>query len=454
MAITDLTNTTWVFNVIISVQTFLLSLNFTSNDNNYTGMVIQTGTGGKLDYDSTRVYTSGTWIDEAYKTINITGGTDATNTSFITWLESNATQQIVSTTYYATSDEFTAVADAIRTKGGTSAPLEWTSGYISAINALGGGAPDFTACDIEITDNAGMLSALDAVVACHYDSATNKVVAEKWNDDDTDCYPDVDGDVYTWWDVVVPYHGVSTGAGAKVPWVLINNTALLSSCTVTSVTNGYAALCSLGLLVAPNADGVTVRIVIGAATTDTVDWTKIVDKTISGSISNSNITTIGAYAFYTCRSLQSITCDNVTTINNNAFYYCSSLFSVNFPKLTSISNSAFYYCSHLTNTNFPQVKSIGTYVFRSCNSLATISLPNATIISAYAFDHCIRLVSLYLMGSSVCSLGASTAFTSTPIGGYSTTAGKFGSIYVPSSLYNTYLTATNWTYFSSRLVSM
>jgi hypothetical protein len=58
------------------------------------------------------------------------------------------------------------------------------------------------------------------------------------------------------------------------------------------------------------------------------------------------------------------------------------------------------------------------------------------------------------MGSSVCKLSHSNAFTSTPIGGYSASAGTYGSIYVPASLLTAYKTATNWTYFSSRFVGV
>lgn len=41
--------------------------------------------------------------------------------------------------YVVTDTELEAVADAIRLKGGTSADLEWTSGYIDAIRAISGG---------------------------------------------------------------------------------------------------------------------------------------------------------------------------------------------------------------------------------------------------------------------------------------------------------------------------
>lgn len=48
----------------------------------------------------------------------------------------------------------------------------------------------------------------------------------------------------------------------------------------------------------------------------------------------------------------------------------------------------------------------------------------------------------------------SNAFSSTPIGGYRTYAGQYGSIYVPTSMLTTYKTASNWSYFSSRFVGI
>ena len=45
-------------------------------------------------------------------------------------------EQLPVITYTTTSTELTAVADAIRAKGGTSAALEWPSGYVQAIAGL------------------------------------------------------------------------------------------------------------------------------------------------------------------------------------------------------------------------------------------------------------------------------------------------------------------------------
>ena len=52
--------------------------------------------------------------------------------------------------YRATSAEFTAVADAIRTKGGTSAQLTWPNGFVSAVQAIpsGGGGGSYESASL------------------------------------------------------------------------------------------------------------------------------------------------------------------------------------------------------------------------------------------------------------------------------------------------------------------
>ena len=266
----------------------------------------------------------------------------------------------------------------------------------------------------------------------------------------------------------------------------------------------------------------------------------IIDRTISGTYTNSAVTSVGNCAFYSCKSLTTASFPSVTTIGSSAFYYCINLTTISFPKATSIGDLAFYNCYSLTTASFPLVTTIGNGAFYSCynlttanfpsattirtsafslcnrlttisfplvtiiggsafyycNSLTTASFPSATTISAYAFcachslttisfplvttigsgafngcknlttasfplvttigssafSSCYNLTSLYLSGTSVVTLGGSAVFTYTPIGGYSESAGQYGSVYVPSSLYSSYLTATYWSLISSRIV--
>lgn len=130
--ITNLTNTTWTINNSVPYSSYsqlnmgtdnILNLNisFTSNNSQYSVLSFYTG----LDFDDheykylgfaytnnnqnpyTQVYSifvnysntstvlSSSWLNDNYKTIEITGGTDVTNTYLISWLQNNATQQNV-----------------------------------------------------------------------------------------------------------------------------------------------------------------------------------------------------------------------------------------------------------------------------------------------------------------------------------------------------------------------
>ena len=120
------------------------------------------------------------------------------------------------------------------------------------------------------------------------------------------------------------------------------------------------------------------------------------------------VTSIGAYAFYNCRSLTSVTIpSSVTSIGDRAFYYCYKLTSVSIPSnVTSIGEYAFYFCSGLTSLTIGKsVKSIGAYAFVSCSKLTSVTIPNSvTSIGAFAFNYCDNLTTLTL-GKSVTNIG-------------------------------------------------
>ena len=142
-------------------------------------------------------------------------------------------------------------------------------------------------------------------------------------------------------------------------------------------------------------------------------------------------------------------------IGSAAFYNCTSLTTIDLPACTVVSNSAFNGCRSLTTINLPICSTIGSAVFYNCSSLTTIDLPACTTIGNSAFRSCYKLLSLYLRASTVCTLSNSSAFMSTPIARYTNyTGGVYGSIFVPASLVDAYKTATNWTYFKSRITAI
>jgi hypothetical protein len=92
--------------------------------------------------------------------------------------------------------------------------------------------------------------------------------------------------------------------------------------------------------------------------------------------------------------------------------------------------------------------------FNDCRNLATVSAPVCKTISASAFQNCYHLISLYLTGVSAVPSLSTNAFSRTPIGGYSASAGQYGSVFVPASLVDAFKVATNWSSIADRIVGV
>ena len=93
--------------------------------------------------------------------------------------------------------------------------------------------------------------------------------------------------------------------------------------------------------------------------------------------SDSSVTSIGDYAFEGCGSLTTVTIpDSVTSIGEYAFSFCRDLTSVTIPNgVTSIGRYTFYYCSGLTSVTIGNgVTSIGASAFYNCSGLINITM--------------------------------------------------------------------------------
>lgn len=100
MAVTDLTNTIWLFNDTVDLEDAELidfGLNFKSNNVTYDTFSFSPGRTSTFIYysvspDRTQAYSTSTgWANTNYKVISITGGYDVTNSHLISWLTNNAT---------------------------------------------------------------------------------------------------------------------------------------------------------------------------------------------------------------------------------------------------------------------------------------------------------------------------------------------------------------------------
>lgn len=166
-------------------------------------------------------------------------------------------------------------------------------------------------------------------------------------------------------------------------------------------------------------------------------------------------TSISANAFYNCSSLTTISFPACNTISTSVFVNCSALVSVNFPNCINVYGNAFVNCTGLISVDFSRCANIAASAFDNCNSLTTAKFVKCGTIGSRAFRSCYNLISLNLTEvTSVTTLYNINAFASTPLYNYSTVAGQWGSIYVPASLYNSFITATYWETISSRIVSV
>ena len=158
-----------------------------------------------------------------------------------------------------------------------------------------------------------------------------------------------------------------------------------------------------------------------------------------------SVTSIGSNAFYSCYSLASITIPNtVTSIGDDAFHNCYSLASITIPdSVTSIGNYAFSYCYSLASiTISDSVTSIGSSAFYNCYSLASITIPDSvTSIGDYAFYNCYSIKYYdFTNHTYIPVLSNINAFTSIAVD---------CEIRVPMSLYDEWITATNWSTYAN-----
>ena len=166
----------------------------------------------------------------------------------------------------------------------------------------------------------------------------------------------------------------------------------------------------------------------------------------------SNVKTIGERAFQGCSNLKrAIICNSVqetdsgtTSIGSYAFYDCKSLESVTIGGAVAIiGESAFYKCDNLESVTICNgVATIQTSAFCKCNKLKSITIPESvTSIEKEAFYFCESLASVYCKPETPPTLG-STAFSFNASG---------RKIYVPRNSVETYKAANYWSNYPSSI---
>lgn len=369
--------------------------------------------------------------------------------------------------YYTNTEELTSVADAIRTKGGTSTALSYPSGFVSAINALPVSSNSNVSGDVIFIDYDGTVIATKTkaeinAMTSDSDLPANPthtgLTAQGWNwtvaqlKAQLTAMPDQKvyvGQMYvttsgdTEIDVVMPegrlspIMSLSVNGTVTVDWGdnttpdTVTGSSLTTRLSVgphtyasagnytikISVTSGKAALNCTAYVPILYKNSTRNENRVYASTVKSIRIgtdIEIMDKafyncsSLSSITIPSSITSIGEMAFYACYHLPSITIpSDVTNIRDYTFNACCSLSSIAISNnVTNIGSSAFYYCYSLPDITITNnVTSVGTYAFYYCSSLPDITIPNSvTSIGTYAFSTCYSLFSIAI-SSNITSIG-------------------------------------------------
>ncbi|MBQ7338465.1 MAG: leucine-rich repeat domain-containing protein [Clostridia bacterium] len=118
---------------------------------------------------------------------------------------------------------------------------------------------------------------------------------------------------------------------------------------------------------------------------------------------NSSLTSIGAFAFANCESLDNVVLPaSLTEIGQGAFFSCDKLTTITLNNgLTAIGDSAFYSCAVLENVTIPaSVTEIGVAAFSDCIAMTEIVLPEGVKnVGKFAFYNCTAVESVTLPAS-------------------------------------------------------
>lgn len=117
--------------------------------------------------------------------------------------------------------------------------------------------------------------------------------------------------------------------------------------------------------------------------------------------------------------------------SDSPLYYCKALEEANFPKMKDCDAVA-RSCTKLTKIHLPELKSLYSSAFYGCSALKILHLPKCTQMDSGSLKNC-AVEHVILSGDAYCSLRSTLDATVDNL-----------YIYVPASLYNTYVNDSNW----------
>ena len=408
------------------------------------------------------------------------------------------------TTYRAESDDLTAVADAIRTKAGTTDKLSWPTGYVSAVQGITAGSdkpnvtttgdfhrpaewPDYDTMTIPddeeslyfTVDNSRHVKDDRHAINIYYINNNNNnsailqcgtVKGGKWTvikdfgtyTSGTTHYYEDDAPAYNYfaYRLVMPsgmtFNTLSLQSVGSVLWYKtkilesichISNYATLFAVsyagwgTETLLRAAFYGYCNCGGGGGPFKSTFTDNI-----TLESCDFSH-----------SKGLKFIGSSVFYNCSSLTSVTFPDTAdfsscTTMSNCFANCSSLTSVTFPDTADFSKvktimNMFQFCSKLesvdglASVDLSACTASTQAAFQGCSSLKTITVKNIPRVDGNFAINCSSLTSITFNVVAVPTLVNTNAFNST----------NSCKLYFPSALVDAAKAATNWSTYADRI---
>ena len=357
----------------------------------------------------------------------------------------------------------TTIADAIRTKGGTSDALVFPAGFVSAVQAIqaggGGTMPSASSKDVNFYDYDGTLlysytlEEAQALTVLPDGPVHAGLVFDGWN--------------YSLESVKSLTRPVNIGAmystddGTTRIYIHLENGRI----------SPMLGICPKGTVTVDWGDGTTPDILTGTSLT-TVQWTPthnyvssgdyVIKLTVGGEAQLYGSSGSNGYAYILRygsasdkrnsvyqNSILKVEIGAGIRIGNYAFSNCYSLSSITIPYgVTSIGSNAFYNSYSLSGITIPDgVTSIGNSAFSNCSSLSSITIPDGvTSIGSSAFSYCYGIGYYdFTALSAVPTLSNTSAFT-----GISADC----EIRVPSTLAEEWKAATNWATYADYIVGV
>ena len=325
----------------------------------------------------------------------------------------------------------TSVANAIRSKGGTSASLSFPQGFVDAIDDIetgGGGGGADASNPVKFIDYDGTLlysytvAELQALTELPANPSHSGLTAQGWNWTLAKAKAQL---------TAMPDAGLTVGQ----MYITDDGKTRIYCHFETGRLEPYLGIGVQGTVTVDWGDGSSTDTLTGTSLTTA----KTVQHTYSAAGDYTIVLTVtsGSFSFFGVNNAAHILKKSATTLAGIHRVYANAVKRIEMGTSASIANYAFNYCSSLSSITIPDgVTSIANYAFSSCSSLSSITIPDGvTSIGISAFSSCYGLAELRFLPSAPPTVSASNAFANLQTDCI---------IYVPAGSLEAYTSATNY----------